>query len=123
RAGEGPLTLGQLNIHMWLRQMPEHFYAILRVELPVPATVSVREVAEAAAALIARHESLRTSYVLGEQQCQRVAAAGVQLLEVYSLGAGQWGPRDRPAVAEALTRRLRESHDPGRPVRMAVAVA
>jgi hypothetical protein len=124
RAGEGPLTLGQLNIHMWLRQMPEHFYGILCVEFPVPAMASAGDVAGAVAVLIARHESLRSSYVLGEQPCQRVAASGVQLLEVCSLGEGQWGPRDRPAVAEALLRWLRESPDPGGcPMRMAVAVA
>ena len=43
---------------------------------------------------------------------------------VCSLGEGQWGPQDRPAVAEALVRWLRESPHPGpRPVRMAVAIA
>ena len=90
----------------------------------MPAVVSVDDVAEAAAVLIARHESLRTTYLPGEQPRQRVAAAGVQLLEVCSLGEGQWGPRDRPAVAEALIRWLRESPDPvRRPVRMAVAIA
>ena len=124
RAGEGPLTLGQLNIYAWLSEAPDHVYAILCVELPVPAVVSVDDVAEATAVLIARHESLRTTYVPGEQPRQRVAAAGVQLLEVCSLGEGQWGPQDRPAVAEALVRWLRESPDPGRrPVRMAVAIA
>src|SRR5205085_5533769 len=88
------------------------------------AVVSVDDVAEAVAVLIARHESLRTSYLPGEQPRQRVAAAGVQLLEVCSLGEGQWGPRDRPAVAEALVRWLRESPDPARrPVRVAVAIA
>jgi len=81
-------------------------------------------VAEATGALIARHESLRTTYVPGEEPRQRFAAAGVQLLEVCSLGEGQWGPRDRPAVAEALARWLRESPDPLRcPLRMAVAIA
>src|SRR5580693_3405889 len=124
RAGEGPLTLGQLDLYDWLSENPDHLYVILCVELPVPAVVSVGDVAEAAAALIARHESLRTTYVPGEPPRQRVAAAGVQLLEVCSLGEGQWGPQDRPAVAEALVRWLRESPDPGRrPVRMAVAVA
>lgn len=124
RAGEGPLTLGQLDLYDWLIQNPDHLYVILCVELPVPAVVSADDVAEATAALIARHESLRTTYVPGEPPRQRVAAAGVQLLEVCSLGAGQWGPRDRPAVAEALVRWLRESSDPGpHPVRMAVAVA
>src|SRR5579872_2709976 len=124
RAGEGPLTLGQLNVYTWLGQAPDHPHAILYAELPVPAMASVGDVAEAVAALIARHESLRTSYLPGDPPRQRVTAAGVQLLEVCSLGEGQWGPQDRPAVAEALLRWLRESPDPGQcPVRMAVAVA
>ena len=124
RAGEGPLTLGQLNIYTWLIEAPDHFYATLCVELPVPAAVSVDDVAGAVAALIARHESLRTSYLPGAPPRQRVAASGVQLLEVCSLGPGQWGPQDRAAVTEALIRRLRESPDPvRRPLRIAVAVA
>ncbi len=124
RAGEGPLTLGQLDVYNWLSQTPDHVYGRLCVELPVPEVVSVDDVAEAAAVLIALHESLRTTYVPGEQPRQRVAAAGVQLLEVCSLGEGQWRPRDRPAVAKALVHWLRESPDPGRrPVRMAVAIA
>ncbi|MGD0069242.1 MAG: hypothetical protein ABSB76_38205 [Streptosporangiaceae bacterium] len=124
RAGEGPLTLGQLNVYHWLSPTPDQIYAILRAELPVPAVVSVDDVAGAAAVLIARHESLRTTYLPGEQPRQRVAAAGVQLLEVCSLGEGQWGPQDRPAVAGALVQWLRESADPTRcPVRVAVAIA
>ncbi len=124
RAREGPLTLGQLNIYDWLSHTPDHVYAILCAELPVPAVVSVDDVAEATGVLIARHESLRTTYLPGEPPRQLVAAAGVQLLEVCSLGEGQWGPRDRRAVAEALVQWLRHSPDPGQgPVRMAVAVA
>jgi hypothetical protein len=124
RAGEGPLTLGQLNVCAWVRETPDDFYAILCVELPVLEAVPASDVAEAVAALIARHESLRTTYVLGERPRQRVAAAGVQLLEVCSLGEGQWEPRDCPAVGEALVQWLRESPDPTRgAVRMAVAIA
>ncbi|HEU5332914.1 MAG TPA: hypothetical protein VFU73_09125, partial [Actinocrinis sp.] len=124
RAGEGPLTLGQLNIHMWLGEIPDHSHANLWVELPVPATVSVDDVAEAARVLIARYESLRTTSVPGEPPRQRIEADGVLSLEVCSLGEGEWGPRDRPAVAEALVRWLRESPDKvWRPLRMAVAVA
>src|SRR5579859_8227131 len=124
RAGEGPLALGQLDLYNWLIKNPDHLYVSLCVELPVPAVVSAAEVAQATAALIARHESLRTSYVPGEPPRQRVAAAGVQLLEVCSLGEGSWEPQDRPAVTEALIRRLRESPDPiRRPVRIAVAIA
>src|ERR1700677_586932 len=124
RAGEGPLTAGQLNHYAWVTGSPDDLYATLRVELPVPEVVMVGDVAEATGVLIARHESLRTSYVPGEQPRQRVAGAGVQLLEVCSLGEGHWGPRDRPAVAEALVQWLRESPGPLRwPVRMAVAIA
>src|ERR1700677_1717197 len=124
RAGAGPLTAGQLNHYAWVTGSPDDLYATLRVELPVPEVVMVGDVAEATGVLIARHESLRTSYVPGEQPPQRVAGAGVQLLEVCSLGEGHWGPRDRPAVAEALVQWLRESPGPLRwPVRMAVAIA
>jgi hypothetical protein len=124
RAGEAPLTLGQLDIYTWATSAPDLTYAILYAELPVPAMVSVDDVAEAAAVLIARHESLRTTYVHGEPPRQRVAASGVQLLEACSLSEGQWGPQDRPAVAEVLIRWLRESPDPARrPVRIAVAIA
>jgi hypothetical protein len=128
RAGEGPLTLGQLNIYNWVSEDPDDLYALLCAELPVPAVAPAADVAEAAAMLIARHESLRTTYVPGdapgEPPRQRVAAVGVQLLEVCSLGEGQWGSQDRPAVAEALLQWLRDSPNPGRrPVRMAVAIA
>jgi hypothetical protein len=124
RAGEGPLTLGQLNIFRWLSRVADPFYGILHVELPVPDGVSVDDVAEAVAALGARHEALRTTYFDGEQPRQRVAASGVVTLEVCALGDGEWGPRDRPAVAEALVRWLRESPDPARPpVRLVVATA
>jgi hypothetical protein len=128
RSAEGPLALGQLNVYKWLRGTPDHVYTILCAELPVPALVSVDDVAEAVATLIAWHESLRTTYVPGyvpgEQPRQRVAAAGVQPLEVCSLGEGHWGPRDRPSVGEALSQWLRESPDPARaPVRVAVAIA
>jgi hypothetical protein len=124
RAGEGPLTLGQLDVYAWLSRTSDLLYTILCVELPVPGVVSAGDVAEATGVLIARHESLRTTYLPGEQPRQRVAAAGVQLLEICSLGEGQWAPRDRPAVAEALVQWLRESPDPGQcPVRVAVAIA
>ncbi|HEX4833238.1 MAG TPA: hypothetical protein VH478_19335 [Trebonia sp.] len=129
RAGEGPLTMGQLNIHMWLSEMPSHLYALLCAELPVPAAgpagpVTLADAAGAIAALVARHEGLRTTYRPPGQPRQHVAASGVQPLEVCSLGEGQWGPEDRPAVAEALLRWLRESPDPQqRAMRVVVAIA
>src|ERR1700730_4248668 len=88
RAGEGPLTLGQLNVYAWASGNPDDVYAMLCAELPVPEVVSAGDVAEAAAVLIARHESLRTTYLPGErpgeQPRQRVAAGGGQGLGVCS---------------------------------------
>ena len=123
RAGEGPLALGQFDVYRWMSSTPDHPHATLYVEFPVPAMVPLCDVAEAVAVLIARHESLRTSYLPGEPPRQRVAAAGVQLLEVCSLGEGQWA-QDRHAAAEALVRWLRESADSTwRAMRVAVAIA
>ena len=124
RAGEGPLNLAQLDAYTWTSPAPDAIYATLYVELPVPAVASVDDVAAAASALIARHEALRTTYLPGEQPRQRFAASGIQMLDVLSLGEGQWEPRDRPAVATALISWLRESPDQApRPVRIAVAIA
>src|ERR1700745_3164845 len=78
RAGEGPLTTGQLSHYNWLIRQPGPAHAMLRVELPGPGVGPVHGVAGAVAVLIARHESLRTSYLPGEPPRQRVAAAGVQ---------------------------------------------
>src|ERR1700683_3086769 len=96
RAGEGPLTLGQLNLYKWMRETPDHVYAFLCAELPLRGGVSVDDVAGAAAVLIARHESLRTTYVPGEPPRQRVAAAGVPRLEGCFLGGGAGGAGGAP---------------------------
>ncbi|HET9143117.1 condensation domain-containing protein [Actinophytocola sp.] len=123
RAAEGPLTLGQLNIQRWLIRTPDHYLAYVFGELEVPAGCSVDGVAGALAVLLGRHESLRTTYLHDEPPRQVVAGSGVLTLEVCSLGEGQWGPRDRPAVAEALIRWLRGSPaPPGLPLRVAVAL-
>jgi hypothetical protein len=124
RAAEGPLTVGQLNILEWLRRTPDHVLATVCTELEVPDGVRVGDVADTIAVLLGRHEALRTTYVDGEHPRQTVAASGVLMLEVCTLGDGRWGPRDRPAVAEALIRRLRRppSATPP-PVRVAVVTA
>jgi hypothetical protein len=124
REGDGPLTLGQLNMLQWINQTAGQFFGILCVELPVPDGVSVDDVAETIAVLVTRHESLRTDYVGGEQPRQRVTATGVLMLDVCSLGDGRWGPRDRPAVAGALVRWLRSSLGRARPtMRVVLATA
>jgi hypothetical protein len=124
RAGAGPLTLGQFNMWQWINQTDEQFYGLLTVEIPVPDGVSVADVTETIAVLVARHESLRTEFPPGDPPRQRVAASGVVTLDVCSLGDGQWGPRDRDAVEGVLVRWLRKSLGSTRPtMRMAVAVA
>jgi condensation domain-containing protein len=126
RAAEGPMTLGQLNILQWLGVAPQHVYATVSGELVVPDGVSVDDVAETVAVLLARHEGLRTTYVAGEEPRQVIAADGVLVLDVCSLAGGRWGASDRPAVAEALIRWL-PTRGPltmaDLPVRVAVAVA
>ncbi|WP_367128739.1 hypothetical protein [Saccharothrix sp. HUAS TT1] len=124
RGGEGPVTLGQLNTMQWLKLTPDHFNAVLCVELPVPDGVSVADVVESTAVLVARHEGLRTTYVGGEHPRQVVAATGELPLHVCSLGAGEWGPRDRPAVAGQLVGWLRERRGAvATALRIAVATA
>ncbi|MER5261869.1 condensation domain-containing protein [Actinosynnema sp. NPDC002837] len=122
RAGEGPVTLGQLNILQWLGRDADHPNAVLRVELPVLDGRSVDDVVETAAVLVARHESLRTTYVRGEHPRQVVAATSTFTLHVCALDGGPWGPRDRSAVAGRLLVWLGERRDTAATtLRMAVA--
>ena len=60
RAGEGPLTLGQLDVYTWTSSAPDLTYATLYAELPVPTVVSVGTVAGAVTVLIARGRAGRT---------------------------------------------------------------
>jgi hypothetical protein len=72
RAGQGPLTLGQLNFYEWLSRTPDQVHAFLCAQLPVPTVVSVDEVAEAVAVLVARHEF----HPVPPQPDRRLPAAG-----------------------------------------------
>ncbi|MEU4741538.1 condensation domain-containing protein [Actinosynnema sp. NPDC023658] len=122
RAAEGPVTLGQLNTLQWLELDADHPAAVLRVELPVPDGKSVDDVAETASVLVARHESLRTTYVRDGDARQVVAATSTFTLHVCALDEGRWGPRDRAAVAGRLLAWLRERRDTAATtLRMAVA--
>lgn len=129
RAAAGPLTLGQLNIMHWLIGSPNHPLHTLWGELEVPDGMSVDDVVETVGVLLGRHEALRTNYVVdGGHPLQRVAGSGELMLEVCTLGDGQWGPRDRPRVAEALGRWMFDHDQAGLgltrlPMRVAVATA
>lgn len=129
RAAEGPLSLGQLNIHQWLSGQEEHFFAAVSGVLDVPDDTTVAAVTAALAALVGRHEGLRTTYVGGDEPRQRVHAGGELVVDVYSLdggdGGGGDGFADRDAVTRNLVRRLGAAgafRIDGLPIRAAVAV-
>jgi hypothetical protein len=123
------LTLGQLNTMHWLIGSPDHPLHTLWAELEVPGGMVVDDVAETVGVLLARYESLRTTYVVdGGRPHQCVAGSGVFMLEVCTLGDGEWGPPDRPVVAEALGRWMYDREPGGLgltrlPMRVAVATA
>jgi hypothetical protein len=129
RTAAGPLTLGQLNIMHWLIGSPNHPLHTLWGELEVPGGLSVDEVAETVRVLLCRYEALRTNYLVdGGAPRQYVAGSGVFMLEVCTLGDGEWGPDDRPVVAEALGRWMFERDRAGLgltrlPTRVGVATA
>jgi hypothetical protein len=105
RDAEGPLSVGQLNILRWLEDLPRN-YGWEKGVLDVPAGAAVGDVGAALAALLARHEGLRTTYdVTGPEPVQRVRASGELTVELYELA-----PEHDPGalrVAE-LRQRLRE---------------
>ncbi|MFC6080074.1 condensation domain-containing protein [Sphaerisporangium aureirubrum] len=129
RGGEGPVTLGQANILCWLEGQPVH-HAWMRRTLDLPDGITVDDVAGTFAALLARHEGLRTTYAEGpagrggtedaEGPRQRVAAAGEFAVERYTVVPGVWV---RGALIKALVDELdgRVAPDP-REVALRVAV-
>ena len=62
RSGSGALTLGQLNAAQWIGDKDHDFFAIIDLILHLPKSVTLEDLVEAFALLIARHESLRTKF-------------------------------------------------------------
>lgn len=87
RAGEGPLTLGQLNILRWLDGFPES-HGWMRWVLDLPEGTRLDDVTETFAVLLARHEGLRSTYAAGPPPTQRVAAAGELIIHRFDAGTG-----------------------------------
>jgi Condensation domain len=120
RAGSGPLTFGQRNTLNWVRQETDEFSAVIHSVLDLPEGVTLADIGAAFAVLLARHESLRTSYTVdSDEPVQHVARAGELVIEVHR-------PADPvAAVSDVLVARLRaEGIDftSGLPLRVAVAV-
>ncbi|HYQ66221.1 condensation domain-containing protein [Actinophytocola sp.] len=129
RSAVGPLTLGQLNIMHWFIGSPDHPLHTMWTELEMPAGLAIADVVETVGVLLARHESLRTHFLVdGGHPRQSVAGDGVLMLEVCHLGGHGWGQRDQHVVAEALGRWMYGRDQAGlgltRPaLRVAVAIA
>jgi hypothetical protein len=122
---EGPLNLGQLNILDWLRGESEQFYAAVAGVLDIPAATVVDDVTETLAALLGRHEGLRTTYVDGEPPRQQVLATGELAVDVYSIESGDPRLVDMASLTRNLVRRLRARgayRMTELPIRAAVAV-
>ncbi|MER6007322.1 condensation domain-containing protein [Nonomuraea angiospora] len=98
RAGDGPLTLGQLNILRWLDGFPDA-HGWMRWALELPEGTELDDVTETFAVLLARHEGLRSTYAAGPPPAQRVAAAGELIIHRFDAGAG---PVESVALAAEL---------------------
>jgi Condensation domain len=119
RGGEGPLTVGQGVTLTWVND-PEQYNRMTESVLDVPPGATLDDIEAAFGVLMARHESLRTTYPDGEP-VQRVARSGELAIEVYEV-EGQ--PPDTPVLAVALARRLRGTgFDVTRELPLRVAVA
>lgn len=120
RGGDGPLTLGQASTLGWVADSA--FYTrMIEWPLTVPSGTTLNNIAAAMAILMARHESLRTTFPVGEPPLQRVALAGELVIDVYETG----GETTDGAVLTIVLTRLLRSRDfdltADLPLRMAIA--
>ena len=125
RAGDGPLTLGQISTLGWVTNVS--FYTrMIEWPLALPAGITLADVGAALAVLLARHESLRTCYpepAAGGERCQRVLRSGEATVDVYECADDAV---ETAALTVELTRRLRAREfdvTTDLPVRMAVATS
>ena len=89
--------------------------------LSLPAGTTLADITAALEVLLARHESLRTSFPPGDPPCQRVAGSGELLVDVYEAGDE---PADPAVLTAGLVRLLRASEfdvTSELPLRVAVA--
>jgi condensation domain-containing protein len=120
RGGDGPQATGQRNTLMWVHD-PAAYPRMVDWALDLPDSAALADIEAAFAVLMARHESLRTTYPEGTA-VQRVARSGELAIALYEVDGGQAG---RDELTTALVSRLRATEfDLARdlPVRAAVAV-
>src|SRR5262249_49497110 len=83
RGGEGPLTTGQRNPLSWVRDETA-FARMVDWGLDLPPGVTLDDITAAFAVLLARHESLRTSYPDGpDGPVQHVTQSGTLTIDLY----------------------------------------
>lgn len=106
---EGPLAWGQRSILATVRWLdPDDTYFNVPLTWPLPGRPGVRQVADAIAALTARHESLRTTLVQhekpegGEEWTQRVDRCGSLSVEIHDAD----GAASVAELAESVARAL-----------------
>ncbi|GAA3057702.1 condensation domain-containing protein [Actinokineospora globicatena] len=82
RGGSGPVTLGQRNVLRWLGTDGDRS-DVLPVFVELAPEHTVAEVVGALGVLVARHEALRTTFVLEDEPTQRVLVEGEVELQVH----------------------------------------
>ncbi len=119
RGGDGPLTLGQASTLGWVTDAA--FYTrMIEWPLTVRPGTTLDDIAAAMAVLMARHESLRTTFPAGQPRVQRVARTGELVIDVYETSA----ETTDTMLTVPLTRLLRAGEfdlTADLPVRMAIA--
>jgi hypothetical protein len=120
RGGEGPLTFGQRNTLIWTRDSTD-YNRMTESVLDVPAGATLDDIAAAFGVLMARHESLRTTYPAGDPPVQRVAQSGELAIDVYEVDGSAADPL---VLAAALARQMRATEfDVASELPLRVAVA
>jgi hypothetical protein len=120
RGGDGPLTMGQASTLDWITDC-DLYTRMIEWPLAIPAGTRLTDIASAMAILIARHESLRTTFPAGEQPVQRVARSGTLLIDVYEISyePADWSVLTVPLIQLLRSREFDVATDP--PLRVAVA--
>src|SRR5262245_44090128 len=90
RGGSGPLTLGQINVAEWVGPAEHDFDAIVDYILHLPRAVSLADVFEALAVLVARYETLRTRFEFEPELRQHVSQTGELPVEIYEFDPGAY---------------------------------
>jgi hypothetical protein len=120
RGGDGPLTLGQSSTLLWVTN-PAFYTRMVEWPLAIPPGTTFDDIAATMAILLARYESLRTTFPAGEPPVQRVARTGELIIDVYEADGET---TDSALLAVPLIRLLRSREfdlTADLPVRMAIA--